>query len=455
MLRLISLLLWLLLSSSAQGGELLSRELPAGLQVPADARPGPGFDVDRATEAYLALLTPEQTALSEAYFEGGYWLELWTFLYGAAVCLALLASGASARLRDWAARHSRRLWLQTAFYAAAFIVLYALLVLPLSLYQDFFREHAYGLATQTLGEWFGDALKGLLVNVLLGSIAIAGIYTLVRRSKGRWWIKATVFTSAFLVVVLMIAPVFIAPLFNDYEPLPPGEIRDSMLSLARGNGVPADDVYWFDASRQTTRISANVSGFGRTTRISLNDNLLEKTSVPEIRAVMGHEIGHYVLNHSLELVIYLGLLFSAGFWFVNVAMDGLVARIGSRWGLRQRADPATLPLALLLFSTFLFVTTPVSNSIIRQTETEADIYGLNAAREPHGFAMAAMRLSAYRKIKPGRWEEILFYDHPSGYARVRMSMQWLAENQRLYAGQAAAAAAAPAARQPRRASLRP
>lgn len=404
-------------------------ELPPGLQVPPAARPGPDFDIDRGTEAYLALLTPEQAERSNAYFEGGYWLQLWGFLYGAVVCLGLLASGASARIRDWSARRTHRPWLQTMLYAAVFIVVFALLLLPFSLYQDYFREHQYGLATQTLGGWFGDAFKALLVNVVLGSLAVAGIYALVRRSSRRWWLQATVFTSVFLIFVIMIAPVLIAPLFNEYQPLPAGEVRESVLSLARGNGVPADDVYWFDASRQTTRISANVSGFGRTTRISLNDNLLEKTSVPEIKAVMAHELGHYVLDHGLKLVVYLGLLFAVGFLFVNVGMERALARYGSRWRISGPADPASLPLALLLFSTFLFVATPVSNSIIRQSESEADIYGLNAAREPYGFAMAAMRLSTYRKIHPGKWEEILFYDHPSGYARVHMAMQWLAENQ--------------------------
>lgn len=404
-------------------------ELPAGLQVPEAARAGPDFDVDRATEAYLALLTPEQAERSNAYYEGGYWLQLWGYLYGAVIFLGLLTSGASARIRDWAARRTHRPWLQTLLYAAVFIVVFALLLLPFSVYEDYFRERQYGLATQTLGGWFGDALTALLVNVVLGSLAVTGIYALVRRSSGRWWLKASVFTSIFLIFVIMISPVFISPLFNTYQSLPAGEVRDFVLSLARGNGVPADDVYWFDASRQTTRISANVSGFAHTTRISLNDNLLERTSVPEIKAVMGHELGHYVLNHGLKLVIYLGLLFAVGYLFVNVAMERVLARHGPRWRISGPADPASLPLALLLFSTFLLVATPVSNSIIRQSEAEADIYGLNAAREPHGFAMAAMRLSTYRKIHPGRWEEIIFYDHPSGYARVHMAMQWLAENQ--------------------------
>jgi STE24 endopeptidase len=140
-------------------------------------------------------------------------------------------------------------------------------------------------------------------------------------------------------------------------------------------------------------------------------------------------MGHYVLNHGLRLIVYLTLVLTLGFWVVHRVFDRLLARWGERLDLRGRDDPAALPLAVAILSAFLLLATPVTNSIVRQAEAEADAYGLNAAREPHGFAMAAMRLSTYRKIKPGPLEETVFYDHPSGYTRVHGSMIWLQENQ--------------------------
>jgi STE24 endopeptidase len=226
----------------------------------------------------------------------------------------------------------------------------------------------------------------------------------------------------------MIAPVFIAPLFNTYKSLPEGPVREAILSLARANQIPTTDVEWFDASKQTTRVSANVSGLFGTTHISLNDNLLERTSLPEIKAVLGHEMGHYVLNHSFRLTLYFTLIFGLVFAIVHLAFDWCLARWGSRLQLSGRADVAALPLAFCLFSALLFVLTPLTNTVIRQAEAEADAFGLNAAREPQGFSMAAMRLSAYRKIRPGPVEEIIFFDHPSGYTRVHGSMTWLKEN---------------------------
>lgn len=407
----------------------LVRDLPPGLQIPDAARPGPAFDVDKATEAYLDLLSPEQRAKSDAYFEGGYWLQLWQLLYGLAVAWLLLCSGISVRMRNLARRISVRPWWTTFFYVIFWLLIGALLSLPMTIYAEFFREHQYGLATQNFAEWSWDQIKDMLVSLVIVPVVISLLYVGIRRTGARWWIWASGGAFVFIMFFAMVAPVFISPIFNTYKPLRDGPIRESVLSLARANMVPTDNVVEFDASKQTTRISANVSGFAGTTRVSLNDNLLDKTSPPEVLAVMGHELGHYVLNHSLRGVIYFTLILTLGLFVVHRVFDRLLMRWGPRLGLEGRADPAALPLALAILSLFFFVATPLTNSITRQAEAEADAFGLNAAREPNGFAMAAMRLSTYRKIKPGALEEIMFYDHPSGYARVHRSMTWLKENQ--------------------------
>src|SRR5215210_8845948 len=239
-------------------------------QAPATApHAGAAFDPEAATEAYLARLSPEARERSDAYFEGGYWLELWDFLVGLGVAWLLLGTRLSARMRDAVERWTRFRFLQSVLYAMGYILLVSLLTFPLALYEGFFREHQYGMATQGFGAWMGDQLKGLGLALML----------------------------VFAVAGLLIAPVFIAPIFNTYTELDRPALRESILSLARANGIPADHVYVYDASRQTNRVSANVSGVAGTMRISLNDNLLNRTSPAGVRAVMGHEMGHYVLNH--------------------------------------------------------------------------------------------------------------------------------------------------------------
>ncbi|HEY6984518.1 MAG TPA: M48 family metallopeptidase [Rhodanobacteraceae bacterium] len=421
------------------------RDLPPGLQIPDAAKPGPNFDVDKATEAYLNLLSPEQRQLSDAYFEGGYWLQLWGFLYGIGVAAVLLYTGLSRRMRDIGRRIARRPWIQTLVYAFLWVIVGFVLSLPFTIYAEFVREHQYGLATQDFGGWFGDQLKGLMVSVILAPLVIALLYAAVRRTGERWWVWAGGGAFVLILFVLMLAPVFVDPLFNDYKPLRGGPAREAVLALARANQIPIDNVVEFDASRQTTRISANVAGFLGTTRVALNDNLLNKTSLPEIKAVMGHEMGHYVLNHALRLTVYLTLVIAFALWVVHRTMDWALAHWSARFGLEGRTDPAALPLAVAIFSLFFLLATPLTNSIVRQAEAEADAYGVNASQEPHGFAMAAMRLSTYRKLRPGPLEEIIFYDHPSGYERVHRSMIWLKEHQpgAPLATPAAAAAASP------------
>jgi len=413
---------------SAFGEASIVRDLPPGLQVPDAAKPQPGFDVDRATEAWLALLSPEQRQVSDAYFEGRYWLEFWELAYGVGALALLLVAGWSKRMRDLAERLSRRRFLSVMIYAVLFLVANFVLRLPMSIYARFVREHQYGLSNLTFPGWLREALIGLAVTLVIGSVVLALLNTAIRRTGARWWVWATGLAFVVTLFLDLIEPVFVAPLFNDYKPLPGGPTRDAVFALARANEIPTDHVAWFDASKQTTRVSANVSGMLGVTRISLNDNLLDKTSLPEIKAVLGHEMGHYVLHHGFLLAVYLTLLVAVALGFVHFGLDRALVRWGSRLGLRDRADPAALPLMLGIFLAAWFVLTPLVNTVIRTVEAEADIFGLNAAREPEGFAMSSMRLSTYRKLRPGPLEEFLFYDHPSGYDRVRRSMLWRKEN---------------------------
>lgn len=440
MRRLFTVFLALCLFSGALAAQAPSaapgeRELPAGLIVPEAAKPGPGFDVDKATQSYIDLLSPEQRAQSDAYFEGGYWLRLWGFLYGLLVCTVLIVGGLSVRMRDIAKRISHRPWLYTAVFGALWLLASSVLSLPWALYTEFYREHAYGLSNLTLGGWFEESGKNLLVELMILPWLVAGIFAAVRKAGESWWLRAGVASFFLLLLLIMVSPVFLNPLFNDYKPLPEGPVKSAIFSLARANQIPTENVMYFDASKQTTRVSANVSGFAGTTQISLNDNLLNKTSLPEIKAVMGHEMGHYVLNHGVRNLAYISIVLMFGFWFVHKLIDRIIARIGSRYGITERTDPAVLPIAVAVFSFYMLLATPVINTITRTAEREADLYGLNSAREPHGFATAAMRLSTYRKIQPGFWEEVIFYTHPSGYNRVRSSMLWLQENQDFAAGQ--------------------
>ncbi len=405
------------------------------IKVPAEAQASPHFDATAATNAYLAQIPADKTARSDAYFEGGYWMILWDFLYGAAVALLLLNLRWSARMRELAERVTRFKPVHTFVYWLQYLVLTSILAFPLTVYEEYFREHKYGLATQTFGPWMGDQMKGLGVNLVLGGLLTMLLFGVVRRLPRTWWVWGAVVTTVFLIFAALIAPVYIVPIFNKVTRLDDPKIVDPILSLARSNGIPAKDVYTMDASRQTTRMSANVSGFANTMRITLNDNLLRRASPEEIQSVMGHEMGHYVLNHIYKGIMSFFIVTVLAFAYLRWGLDWTLQRWGEKWQIRGVGDPAVLPLVLLLVAIFGFVLTPVMNTFIRTQEYEADMYGLNTSRQPDGFAQGAIHLGEYRKMNPGPIEEWIFFDHPSGRNRIYASMRWKAENLKLFMGQ--------------------
>jgi STE24 endopeptidase len=284
------------------------------------------------------------------------------------------------------------------------------------------------LSTHTVGSWLGDELKGLALVLLIGSAVVAGLVGIVRRFPRTWHVWGALATVAFMAFSVMLVPVVILPLFNTATRLDDPRITGPILRLARANGIAVDAVYEVDASKQTRRMSANVSGLGSTLRVTLNDNLLKRGSPEEIQAVMGHEMGHYVLNHIPKAILFFLVVIVAVFAVLRWSLDRSIARFGAAWGIRDGGDVAALPLAMLLGSAIFFLLTPVLNTHTRTAEQEADMYGLNAARQPDGMAQAAIHLGEYRKMSPGPLEELLFYDHPSGRARIFNAMRWKAEN---------------------------
>ena len=305
--------------------------------------------------------------------------------------MALLSSGISARLRDFAEDLAGSRNFGVACYVILYFLIVAALSFPLNVYEHFFREHAYGLATQNFGQWFREQLIGLVVSLIVTSLLLVGLYAVFRRAPRTWWVWGTIVAIVFTILGIMLSPVYIEPLFNTYKPLKDPAISEPILAMARANEIPVTQVFEVDASRQSNRVSANVAGFLGTTRIALNDNLLKQCTLPEIRMVMAHEMGHYILNHSFKLVIYFGVFFLLGFAAARAFFDSSVRCWGEHWGLRAApvlemssplgevnstinptsppvdprgaygiADLAALPLLSLIFATVFFLLTPLT-----------------------------------------------------------------------------------------------
>jgi STE24 endopeptidase len=435
-IRLIAVFLLLAMAPA------MAQDAPPEAQLPPRAAPTrhvevgqlpsmdttPSFDPAKASERYLAQINGAARARSDAYFEGGYWLQLLDLIYALAVAGLLLWSQISVRLRDWAEERSHFRTFQVMLYVACYVPLVTALAFPLVLYEGFLREHAYGLSNQNFWQWLGDFGIQFALSLAAAILFLPLLYAVIRRARETWWIWGAALTIALQILVIAIWPVFIAPLYNHYSPLPDSPLKAKILSLARANDVLAENVWLVDASRQSTRVSANVSGFLGTARITLNDNLLKQGSPDEVLAVLGHEMGHYVMGHVTRAILLSGLVIILGFAFTNWGYQLALEFFGGQWQVRKISDVAGLPLLAALASLFLFLATPLNNSISRTAEFQADIFGLNAVRKPDAFASVMLKLSSYRKLEPGKWEEIIFYDHPSGRTRIETAMRWKKEH---------------------------
>jgi STE24 endopeptidase len=386
------------------------------------------FDQQEATSSYLAVVTQEEQASTNAYVDAGYRFMLLEPLVEIIVAFLLLQLGLSRKWRELAERKVKRRFLQAFIYMPIYLVVTTIILFPLAWYRDFYTEHKYGLSTQDFGPWFIEYLQATGFSLIGFSLFVAILYLILRRSPQRWWMWGAGLAVGFLGILLFIGPLYIQPVFNEYHPMDEGPLKDRILSIARGNGLAADDVKQVDESKQSTRVSANVSGLFGTSRIALNDNLLSRASDDGVEAVMAHEIGHYVLNHQWKLITYILLIFVICFAATNATFKAIARRRGEEWGIGGIDDLAGFPLLYAVATVYMFLATPALYKIVYVHEVEADLFAINATQNPEAWAEVALMTAEYRKLHPPQWEENWLNHHPSPYARINMAMRWRAEN---------------------------
>jgi len=379
------------------------------------------FDPNAATARYIDSLGPAALRKAHDYTVGKEWMLLWALLVAAVVTWLIVKSGVLDRLDARFAEKRRNL--RAFVIAAAYFVVSAILSLPWTLYAGYFREKSYGRTSQPLADYLGQAALGLAITALVGGLFMMGVYWLMRRAGRNWWIWSGALTAIALSFLILLAPVFVEPLFNKYEPVPPGQVRDAVVEMAQRAGIPADRVYMFNGSRQSNNFTANAGGVGSTARVAISDVAFKNASLDEVRAVTGHEIGHYVLKHTWWGILFYSVAAIMLFWVADRTYPRFARAFGSSAGL---AEPRGIPVLLFMVSLFGLLTLPILNSFGRTLETQADIYSLRTENRPDALSIALVKTAEYRYPRPGRIEEVVFYDHPSVEARVRRAMEWKA-----------------------------
>ena len=382
------------------------------------------FDPAVETARYIDSLGSEALQKAASYTAGTHWLLLGGLVVSALVTWIIVRAGLLDRL---SARLINRGWaLRTWLICVAFFLISAVISLPWGIYEEWGFERSYGRTSQPLADFLSQDAIGILLSSILGGLFFLGVYALIRRTGKSWWIWSGGLTAFAAAATILLSPVLIEPIFNDYKPVPEGPVRTALLEMADEAAIPHDRVLMFDGSRQSNNFTANVSGVLGSARIAISDVALKQASLDEVKAVTGHEIGHYVLGHVWRIVFLFAVIAMLGFFLA----DRLFGRVATLFGSKATiADPEGLPILLLIVSVLGVLAQPVLNSVTRIGESEADAYSLRTVNLPDALAGALVKTAEYRYPRPSAFEEIAFYSHPSVERRVRRAMEWKAANQ--------------------------
>jgi len=377
--------------------------------------------VEAATARYIDSLGPAALQKAHDYTVGKEWMLLWGVLVAALVTWLIVRSGLLDKL---AAKLGERHKNFRAFaIGVAFFLLFAVLTLPWTLYESYFREKGYGRTSQPLGDFLGQLALSTLITSVLGAAFMMGLYWLMRRTGKRWWLWSGALTATVLAVVILLSPILIEPLFNKYEPVPPGQVRDAVVEMAGRAGIPPEKIYMFNGSRQSNNFTANAGGVGSTARVAISDVAYKNATLDEVRAVTGHEIGHYVLKHTWYGILFYAVAAIVLFWIAAQLFPRFARAFGSKASIE---DPRGVPVLIFMVSLLGLLVLPLFNSFSRMVEIQADAYSLRTENRPDGLASALVKTAEYRYPRPTAVEEMIFYDHPSVERRVRTAMEWKA-----------------------------
>ena len=390
---------------------------------PAPEPPTVSTEVPEHGRAAAAVAVPEPSEKALDYYRSGNVLWIVSQLVALAIPAVILFTGLSAKIRRLAGRIGRRWFFIVGVYFLLYGLLEYVLRLPLAFYAGYVRPHAYGLSNLTWQKWWGDSLKGLAVAAVFGGLLVWIPYLLVRSSPRRWWLYTSLCSLPVMFFVMLVEPIWIAPLFNRFGPMHDKPLEARILALAQRAGIDGSHVFEVDKSTDTKTLNAYVTGLLGTRRIVLWDTLLAKLDAGEVLCVMGHEMGHYVLHH-----VFLGILAGfagilAGLYLVYRLSGGLLGRFKTRLGFEDLSDVASLPLILLLLHLVALLLMPAGLAVSRHLEHEADRFGLELTRDNHAAAAAFVRLQAENlgNPRPGLLFILWRADHPPLAQRIEFA----------------------------------
>jgi STE24 endopeptidase len=379
-------------------------------------------------------LPPDLYRKAHTWGQIAFWGRLVSIFYSLIVLWLILNGRLARKYRDWAEKTSSTRFLQAAIFAPLFILTFDIFLLPTAIGRHWVSLK-FGLSIQRWPSWFWDWAKGLMIAMVLGTLLVWLLYAVVRRSPRRWWFYFWLLSIPILVLMIFLTPLVIDPMFYRFVPL---SDKDPALAAAlrqmvqrAGQDIPVERMFWMGASEKSRSLNAYVTGVGASKRIVVWDTTIAKMTTPQIVAVAGHEMGHYVLSHIGKGIgfaaVLLFVLFYLGFRFIGA----MVARRGGTWNVRGVDDWASLPALLLLLTLFDFCATPVESAFSRHLEHQADQYSLEVTHgwTPDSGQVAAQAFQVLGEADlsdpaPNPVAVFWFYDHPPIPDRIRFSLTY-------------------------------
>ena len=379
-------------------------------------------------------LPPDKLRRAIEYAHAGYSLHFTSEIYAIVILAAIVATGLSAKFRDWAEAASKRRFVQALIFIPLLLVTNDLLYLPANIFGQHL-ERKFDQSIQSWPSWFWDWTKSELIAVVCAVPLAWLLYAVIRRSPRRWWLYFWLATLPIIVTVMYLEPMIIEPLFYRFEPLAathPALVSQLEQLVARGGlAIPPDRMFEMKASEKLNSLNAYVSGFGGSKRVVVWDTTLQKLTTPEILFVFGHEMGHYVLGHIRNSLLWLSLLLLVLLFLGSNIVRWIIARRGGKWHIREPADWASLPVLLLIVAIFSFLTEPVVNGYSRWQEHQADVFGLEITHAivPNSSSAAAHSFQVMGEIgldepNPNHFIEFWLFSHPSTSNRLTFAQTY-------------------------------
>jgi STE24 endopeptidase len=335
---------------------------------------------------------PEPSEKALKYHHSGNIIWILRNILSAAIPLVFLITKFSAILRNWAQKIGRRWFFILTIYLILFLIFNFLLELPFSYYTGFVRQHEYGLSNQTSIKWWSDTFKNLCISLILSPLVIWIPYLLLKKSPQRWWLYTGLTAIPIVAIFLLVEPIWIEPLFSRFGPMKDKVLEQKIRELAQRAKIGDAEIFEVDKSVDTKAVNAYVAGLLNTKRIVLWDTIIKELSDDQLLFVVGHEMGHYVLGHVVQIVCFSSIFIIVGLYLVHRSADILIRYYGSSWGFSELADIASLPLIILLFSVAIFLMQPFILAITRHNEHEADRFGIELTQNNFAAATAFAKL---------------------------------------------------------------